>query len=235
MAFESIFSRLQPRRVTLQYNDGDASRTLLKIDCTRIEELGLASQATAHAVEDGADICDHVIRLGRSLILEGTISDAPVTLTGAAVGAGAGFIGNAMGGSMGTLATAGTVVMANLALAGSAKPSKAALDIFDAIYENGTPLTIITGLATYTNMIMEKFSAPRSAASAGALQFKAAFVQVRMVTGQSVQVPADAKSEDVKDLSAAEQSQGRKQAESLEGTKGDQAASWAYKLIWGNN
>jgi hypothetical protein len=216
--------------VTLQYSDGTARRTLLKIDCTSAEELNLEAQATLHDIEDGAQISDHVIKKGRTLQLEGIISDAPINLTGALVGNATGYVGGRIGGAAGSITTAGTVVMAGLALADSAKPSKAALDIFEEIYANNTLLTIIAGLATYDNMIMERFSAPRRAATAGALAFKAAFRQVNIISGQSVTIPRSARREDVKDLSATEQQQGTRQAGALDGGKQEQAASWALQL-----
>jgi hypothetical protein len=235
MAFEKLFDRFIPRRVTLQYSDGAARRTLLKIDCTVAEEMGLEAQATLHAVEDGAQIADHVIKKGRTLQIEGIVSDTPINLTGTLAGNAAGFVGSNIGGTAGTMATVGAVVMADLALSGSARPSKAALDIFEEIYATATPLTIIAGLSTYTDMIMERFTAPRSASRAGALVFKAAFRQVTIISGQRVAIPAQAKSEDVKDLSAAGRQLGTKQGQALDKSKSEKAASWAYKLIWGNN
>ena len=145
-----------------------------------------------------------------------------------------GFAGSRIGGAAGTIATAGTVVMANLVLAGSPKPSKAALDIFDEIYTKGTLLSIIGGLATYENMIMERFTAPRNSATGGSLVFKASFRQITIVSGQSVEIPKEAKSEEIKDLSATERHQGVKQGAVLDETEMSRPASWAYRLIWGN-
>lgn len=235
MAYQQIFDRFMPRRVTLQYSDGNLQRTLLKIDCTVSEEMSLEAQATLHEIEDGAEIADHVIQKGRTLQIEGIVSDTPINLTGALIGDAAGLIGGTIGGTAGAIATAAGVVMANLALSESAKPSKAALDIFEEIYANATPLVIVAGLATYTNMIMEKFSAPRSAGNAGALVFKAAFRQVTIISSESVTVPTTAKSDSIKDLSAAEQQQGTKQGQALDSGKSTKAASWAYKLIWGDD
>ncbi len=235
MAFEQIFERFIPRRVTLQYSDAAAQRTLLKIDCTAAEELSLEAQATMHEVEDGSQISDHVIKKGRTLQVEGIISDTPINLTAALIGNAAGLAGSTADGAAGKISIAGAVVMANLALSGSAKPSKAALDIFEEIYANATPLTIIAGLSTYTDMVMERFSAPRNAANAGALVFKAAFRQVTIISGRRVTIPDDAKSEDVKDLSATEQQLGAKQGQYLDENKTAKAASWAYRLIWGDN
>lgn len=235
MAFEQIFDQFLARRVTLQCGDGNLQRTLLKIDCTPSEQISFEARATLHDVQDGARIADHVIKKGRTLQIEGIVSDNPINLTGTLIGNAAGFTGYRIDGAAGAVTTAGAVVMANLALAGSAKPSKAALDIFEEIYANSTPLTIIAGLSTYTDMIMERFSAPRKAANAGALVFKAAFRQVTVISGQSVAIPRDAKSEQVKDLSAAERQQGTRQGAALEESKSVKAASWAYKLIWGDN
>jgi hypothetical protein len=235
MAYQQIFDRFVPRRVTLQYSNANQQRTLLKIDCTVSEEVSLEAQATMHEIEDGGQIADHVIKKGRTLQLEGIVSDTPITLTSTLAGNAAGFVGSQIGGTAGAISTAAGVVMANLALSGSAKPSKAALDIFEEIYANATPLVIVAGLATYTDMVMEKFTAPRSAANAGALVFKAAFRQVNIISGESVTVPTAAKSDSVKDLSAAEQQQGTRQGATLDSGKSGKAASWAYKLIWGNN
>jgi hypothetical protein len=230
MAFESIFSTLRPKRVTLQVMDGTAARTLLSIDCTPVEDFGFEAQATLHDIEEGAQVSDHIIKKGRTLSIEGIISDAPINLTGTLAGNAAGLIGGALGGTAGALATAGTVVMANLALAGSAKPSKAALDIFDEIYQSGAVLTIIGGLTTHTNMVMEQFKAIRTARTGGGLAFKASFRQITIVAGKSVEVPKAALASDVKDLSATEKQQGRKQGEALEGNKQSKAASWAYRI-----
>jgi hypothetical protein len=230
MAYQQIFKNVLPRRVTLQYSDGTAQRTLLKIDCTSSEELSLEAQATLHDIEDGAQIADHVIKKGRALQIEGIISDAPINLTDTLIGNAAGYLGSRVGGAAGKLVTAGAVVMAGLALGDSPKPSKAALDIFEEIYANNTLLTIIAGLATYDNMIMEKFSAPRNASTAGALVFKASFLQVGRVSGRTVTVPRAAKSDDVKDLSSTEQQQGTKQGTALDSRRTEKAASWALQL-----
>jgi hypothetical protein len=234
MAFENIFDKLRTRRVTLQVQSGAAARTLLVIDCTPVERFSLASQATLHEIEDGSEISDHVIKRGRTLSIEGIVSDSPINLTQVVVGNAAGLLGGAIGGAGGVLATAATVVMANLALAGSAKPSKAALDIFEEIYRSSALLTIIGGLTTYTDMVMENFDVDRSARTGGGLFFKGAFRQISIAIGQSVDIPEAARSAGVKDLSAVQKQAGRKQGSILDGGKQGKAASWAYRLVFGD-
>ena len=233
MSLTSIFDKLRPGRVTLQTGSGAETRTLLTIDCTPLERFGFSSQATLHEIEDGSEVSDHVIRRGRVLHIDGIVSDAPINLGQAMIGNLAGAIGGAMGGRAGVIATAATVGMANLALAGP-KPSKAALDIFEEIYRTSARLTIVGGLTTHTDMVMESFDADRSASTAGALVFKASFRQIVIVAGQSVDVPTAAREAGVKDLSSVEQQTGRKQGEVLEGGKQSAAASWAYRLVFGD-
>jgi hypothetical protein len=230
MAFAQLFDNRLARRMTLQYNDGTAQRTLLKIDCTSSEEMSLEAQATLHDIEDGARISDHVIKKGRTLNIEGIISDSPINLTGALIGNVTGFASSQMSATARATAAAAAVVMANLALSDSAKPSKAALDIFEEIYANNTLLTIVAGLATYENMILERFSAPRKAGTAGALVFSAGFRQVSIIAGQSVAVPKEAKSDNVKDLSSSEKQKGTQQGQVIDDAKLRTAESWALKL-----
>lgn len=233
MAFSQIFDSIIPRRVTLQYSLNGVDRTLLAIDCTESEQMTLESQATQHDIEEGADVSDHVIQKGRTLQLSGIVSDTPIDLTRATIGNLAGYLGDRIGGAAGTIATAGTVIMSNLAMTGSPKPSKAALDIFEEIYAKRTPLTIVAGLSTYTNMVMERFSPRRDVRTAMSLSFTASFRQIRIITGETVTVPREAKNEAVKDLSATEQQQGRKQGSVLDDVQEEKAASWLYQLTQG--
>lgn len=230
MGFETIYNSKRTKRVTLQYDDGDNSQVLLAIDCTVAEEITLEAQATTHAVEDGSDISDHVLKKGRGYQIQGIVSDTPINLTQAAIGNAAGIAGSVVGGQAGKLISAATVVMTNLAMTGESKPSKAALDIFEQIYDNSIPVTIVGGLTAYANMIMEKYTAKRTAGNGGALNFSGVFRQIRIVSGQSVTVPASARAEDVADLAAEEQQQGRKQGTELTGTKKEKAASWLSQI-----
>jgi len=231
MAFESIHATLFPRRVTIQCNTGGAERVLLQIDATNSERISYDAQATAHEIEDGSEISDHVINKGRTLSLDGTISDTPINLATAMVGNVAGILGGALSGPAKTVATAAGVILGNRMVTDSARPSKSALDVFQEIYEKKAILTIISGLATHTNMIMEQFTPVRTARNAGALVFSARFREIRIVTGESVAVPKEAVSEDAQDLSSTEKDSGRQQPGALTDVQKKITESWAYKLF----
>ena len=57
----------------------------------------------------------------------------------------------------------------------------------------------------------------------------ATFRQIRIVSGQLVEVPESARAEEVKDLAAAEQHLGRKQPSLLSGDKESKTSSWALQ------
>ncbi len=230
MAFESITNTFFPRRVTLQYNSGTAERVLLQLDCTPSERPEMASQVTEFPIEDGAVVSDHIILKPSRLTLEGIVSNHPINLSTAMVGNVAGVIGGALSGPAKTVATAAGVLVGNKLVSQSAQPAKAALDVFKEIREKKLLLTIITGLDTYTNMVMERFSPVRTANTAGSLVFSAAFKEAKIVTSQTVAVPAEALSEDTRDMGADVKDSGRMLPKALDDAKSKVAESWAYKL-----
>ncbi|BBO74395.1 hypothetical protein DSCW_18120 [Desulfosarcina widdelii] len=233
MAFESIHTVFFPRRLTLQYNTGDAERVLLQVDCTHSERFSLDAHATAHAVEDGSEISDHIIQKGRTLNIDGSVSDSPINLTTAMIGNAAGIVGGIFSGPAKTVATAAAVILGNRMVAASPKPARAALDVFEEIYEKKVLLTIVSGLATFTNMVMERFSPLRTAQNAGALVFSASFREVRIVNSETVAVPREALSEDTRDLGSSEKQAGRQQSSTLSDAE-EKYASWLYQLIVGD-
>lgn len=180
------------KRVTFQFTDENGtSIELIKIDATRAEEHVLSSKATSHEVEDGSDISDHVIKNGRSLTINGVISDHPINLLAAASGNIAGIVGNITEGFTRGIVTGATSKLGSTLLSkNQGKPSKNAMDMLDYIYEGNIPLTIITGLKTYTNMMMEKLNVPRQVRTVNALEFSASFREIRIVGSEIVDIPA---------------------------------------------
>ncbi len=161
-----------------------------------------------------------------------------ITLSQAALGDIAGVVGSAIKGAAGTVATAGTIALGGRLLNATAgKPSKTAFDIFNEIYEEQPLLTIVTGLTTWTNMVMESFSADRNPANANALVFSAEFSEIKIVTSQIVAggVPADARDAGVQDLTAGEKQAGKQQAGPVANDSQRQTAtSWLYQIVGGD-
>ena len=184
------------KRVALLYlsseEDQSQALELLKIDATRAEEHTFKAKATQHEVEDGANISDHVIKTGRVVVIDGVISDDPITLTEAAIGNLAGITGNLVGGLGGAVATGAVAKLGSELISNGSKPSKDAIDIFEIIYEGSIPVMITTSIKTYTNMIMESLSIPRNSRNANSLEFKATFKEIRIVESEVVDIPPSA-------------------------------------------
>jgi len=74
-----------------------------------------------------------------------------------------------------------------------------------------TPFSVVTSLGTYDRMIFTSITANRDAMNTGALFFDAELVQIRIISGESVRVPAAAVQNS--DARAPAQDGGKKQAE----------------------
>ncbi len=189
----NIFDLITGRdnRVSLSYLSGEDAEALelLKIDATRAEEHSFKAKATQHEVEDGANISDHVIKAGRTVTLDGVISDDPISVLAAAVGNIGGITGSLVEGVGGAVATGAISKLGSELVANGSKPSKDAIDILEYIYEESIPLMITTSIKTYTNMIMEDLRIPRSSRTANSLEFKASFREARIVESEVVDIP----------------------------------------------
>ena len=182
------------KRTTLQYVDPDGTTfELLKIDAATSLTHKMTAKPTQHAIEDGSFISDHVIINPRGLTIRGVISDNPINLLASTPGNVGGVVGSVVGGIPGAVATgAVSKIGSTLLSSGEGKPSKNAIDMLDYIYENSVPLTIITDLKTYINMIMRDFTAPRSAKNSGSLVFTGSFEEVVIRESEEILIPVTA-------------------------------------------
>lgn len=174
----NIFKRfLEAKKVTL-IKDGD--KTLLACDVVTNENHQMTAEATQYEIEDGTDISDHVINRGKFLTIEGEISDDPITIFDTSI-------------LERTIANVTPSILRSklpYGLSGDAgKPSKEAFDQLEKIYDNKIPLTIITGIKKYDNMIMEDLNIPRTSKTIRSLQFTATFRQIRIISTQFVTTP----------------------------------------------
>lgn len=186
----NIFDLYQgKKRVTITYAD----RELLKVDATIREGHEFVSQATKHGIEDGSEISDHIIKQPRTLTMTGIISDDPIDLAEVAIGNLAGIAGGIFGGIGGAAITGLTAkVGSSLVANAERKPTKSALEVFEDIYELGIPVSIITGLRDYNNMVIEQLSIPRDPGRSNELQFRASFSQIIIVSSEVVAIPKEA-------------------------------------------
>lgn len=128
------------------------------VDVAVSEDHSFDSEVTEHPVERGADVADHVRARPITLTIEGLVSDDPI----------------------------GTVRDQRLASAGGsiehAPPSDDAFALLLSVRDAREPVTIVTSLRTYEDMVLTSLSVPRGARTGHALRFMATFVQVQLVT-----------------------------------------------------
>lgn len=174
----NIFTEaLKASKITL-IQDGE--KTIIAADVIKSEEHKFAAEATRHEIEDGSEISDHIINRGKTLRLEGEISDDPITIlqTGILERTITGVIPQTIKSKL------------NFGLGGDkAKPSKEAFDQFEKIYDEKRPVVIITGLKKYEDMVMEDVSFPRTSETVASLRFIAFFRQINIVTTEYVTAP----------------------------------------------
>lgn len=133
------------------------------LDLTEQEQHNLKSTVTKHPVEEGEDVADHVRRDPREVTLTGCIvSDTPI----------------------GAIAQDPT----RTGLDAGTKPSNDAYKRLEDIWEAGEPVTVVTSLRQYKNMILDDLSVPKEAKNAGGLVFTAHFTHVRIVQNKRVTV-----------------------------------------------
>jgi len=175
----NIFNELLKANKISLIKDGE--KTIIACDAVVSENHQLAAEATQHEIEDGSDIHDHIINRGRTLSLEGIISDDPITILQTGIlsrtiaTATPGFLRSKLG----------------YGISGDkGKPSKSMFDNFNEIYNRKMAITIVTGLKLYDNMVMEDFNAPRSSKTVRSLNFTATFRQIRIVSAALVSAPS---------------------------------------------
>lgn len=217
------------KRVTILYAD----RELLKVDATVREGHDFTSQATKHGIEDGSEISDHIIKQPRSLTMTGVISDDPIDLAEVAVGNLAGIAGGIFGGVAGAAITGLTAKIGSSLVANAErKPTKSASEVFEDIYELGIPVSIITGLRDYNNMVLERLTIPIEPGRSNELRFSASFSQITIVSSEVIAVPKEAIDQETTPIEEKTK-QGNKAAEEADEAVLDKIAdpkTWAYSL-----
>lgn len=138
------------------------------IDMAKTEEHVLDSEATTYPIEDGSDVTDHVRLLPIQVTVEGIVSDTPI-------------------GDMVLIRQAELPILAfsdptTATVVTATRHSEAALAKLKSIRAARRPITIVTALQTYKNMVMTSLSIPLSRETGKALRFNATFQQVEIVT-----------------------------------------------------
>ncbi len=188
----------------------------VQLDVSVAEEHVNAATITEHPVENGSIIADHIFLIPDELTLTGIITDTPVRILDGLRGAVAGEI-SALGGALAGEAVDGST------------PSIAAFRALRRIHISREPVTVVTGLKTYTDMVMVEFRVPRSVDTGQALRFSARFRKITFVDTQTVTIPADILAAGDRALAQSGQDRGRQ----TPGTPGEETQARTGSIVSG--
>lgn len=216
----AIFDKPKRTQLNVAKEDG-TERELLIMDMTNNMSHTNEASPTDHPLESGSILSDHVDVLPKVVSFEGIMSNAPISLGQAAVGnvAGAvpaiGGIGNTLGG---TLVSGGIATLGGLLLNEGATRVEDAMNSMLEIMEKAIPVTLITGLRSYNNMILKSFQPIENATIGNSLSFTATFREIIIVQSEQIILPASVLASGVQNKASSKQNDGKKTAN--ETTKG---------------
>ena len=146
------------------YSVGD-----LVFDLVLSEDHAFTSTVSAHPVETGADITDHIQKQLQAGKLKGLISNHSIR-------AGAGSLDRIDRGAWAGAAGAGR--------------AGAAWEVCRKIWETQQPVTIVTGLDTYKDVAIKNITTSRDAETGDALEIEVSFQQIRRVSLKVIRAQA---------------------------------------------
>lgn len=169
----------------LETRDGQ-DVALLSVDAVLEEQHSLKSRVTQYPIEDGGTISDHVYNEPEAVTLTGFITNTPV------------------GSEPATLVRFDTSLQLATGLegfqafqppAGYATAAEDGFQVLQRLRERRAPVTILSNLQRYENMVLTDLDIPRNAATGrakdgqgGTLKFTASFQRVRFVATETTTV-----------------------------------------------
>jgi uncharacterized protein YcfJ len=224
----------KPKKFTVQVPAGSGTeREMIIIDAAENVRHPHDAQATDNPVEEGSDITDHVDVKPKMISFDGIVSEAPISVEKAIIGnvAGAigGLVGGALGGIAGTIATTGLSALGGALLDEPVSRTQEAFDAMEEIQEKKIPVTIVTGLRVYNNMILTEFTPVETTAIGKSLSFTATFREIRIVQSEQITLPEAVLEPDVAASAMNKLNEGAKVA----GVVNDQVAGRSSALLSG--
>ena len=147
------------------------------VDLILSEHHALVSTVSLHPVEEGAAIADHIRQELRGGSLNALVSNHSLNLSG--------DYSVAEAGDSQKMPNYGTSTRTR-----TANPAKDMWENLKALWENREPVTIVTTLEVYENVVITHAATSRAEDSGEALEFEIQFTQIRTVKLQEVQITA---------------------------------------------
>ncbi len=161
--------------------------TVIALDASLKELHGKEATATEFPIENGLVVSDHMIQRPTKLEITGIISDTPIGGVQGLVTQAATTVASALLPPVGVVAASAGLALFN-AISKSKSPSVAAYQQLLSLVNTATPVNVITALARYPSMWIEKVSVPREADTGQILLFTVNLIQLTLVTPQTVNI-----------------------------------------------
>lgn len=185
------------KRVIIQYKDNNGKNyELLKVDVTNKEDYTFNSEVTKHPIANGSYVSDHIIKTDDSIVINGTISDDPISIDITPEVAKSGKTGdmyekpweNMTGSTPEEVHKTTTKLMEDIN--NTSNRSLAAFEALKSIRTNETVCDIVTGLTTMTNMVMTSLSISRDSSTTRCLNFVTKFTKIKFAYSAKETIPA---------------------------------------------
>jgi hypothetical protein len=148
---------------------GPTAGTLL-VQCTTDEQHAIQVDTTDFPVETGDNVTDHKRRKPDTITLTGTITNAPLDMTGGTE----------------QLQQQGFTFTVNRQPNGAASNASTAYDKFNEFADTPDLLTVTTELKEYTGMVLTNLTIPRNVKVGDSFEFTASFKNIRADIPQTV-------------------------------------------------
>lgn len=195
----SLFENSKPAKVAIRTADNG----IMVFDAVTKTQHQSRLVKTKHPVENNSNISDHTIKQPEVVTLEGIVTNHPLSLASSAVGAISTFVGSALVPIVGAVAQFATARVGS-ALLNNPKPDERlggrtlennqtrnilAYQILQELQINSIPVTIVTGLKVYENMLLININTAETTKTSHALVTSATFEEIQIASTQLTDLP----------------------------------------------
>lgn len=169
---------------------------VLQLDASLNESHERSAIVTDHEIEDGTAISDHIHLLPDRLIIQGLVSDSPLSIIGSLTGTGisalTGGVKQLIPGGFGTIvAQAAGLGLGSLAglITGSPRDPADAFKYLEELHNDRQRFTVVTRLKRYDDMVIENITVPRNSTVGQGLEFTITMKRIKIVKSALILVP----------------------------------------------
>jgi hypothetical protein len=163
--------------LTLEWTDGNGDPQAIDFDASERETYEGTTEVTEHAVEQGAPVSDHVRPNAETFVFEAWVSNQPISVPGTQLDGASGST-QAIDVRVGSQTVRAAVLKFNQGF-----DRRGAVDeLLRALKDAGQRLTVVSGLRTATDVVIERYAVERDAESGAGLHLTLGLKRVRIAT-----------------------------------------------------